>query len=191
MVLIKKGKQMKVSVKKNFNIELVNEAAASTTHGKKVKAPINFWLRSEHSPVRLIRFLIKLTGVETFVSVHLTRHKIGVDHFVTSNRDDRGGDNKEDRNTPVNHSMDINAQALLFMGRRRLCYKSHKRTVATMQKIKSAVGASIPELEQYIVPECVYRNGICPEETQCKPGVDAVMSAYAHYPKLFKNRASI
>jgi hypothetical protein len=176
---------VKASAKLNCALALVNAAAEMTTHGQAVNAPLEAWFRSEHSPARMVSFWVELEGVETFVSVHFSRHKVGVDHFVQSNRDDRGGNGTEGRNTPVNHGMVVNAQALINMARRRLCYKSHKRTVSAMQKIKLAVGRELPELEKYLVPECVYRNGICPEFSECKPGLKNVMAAYAYYPELF------
>lgn len=134
--------------------------------------------RCEHSPIRTQTFWIELRGIETFVSVHLVRHKFGVEHFVESNRDDRGGSGKEDRYTPVNHGMFINAQALINMSLKRLCYASHGRTVATWMKLRRAMRRVDPALSDAMVPACVYRNGICPELRECKPGLEAVMRAY-------------
>lgn len=135
--------------------------------------------RCEHSPIRTQQFWIELRGIETFVSVHLVRHKIGLEHYVESNRDDRGGTGKEDRYTPVNHGMLANAQALIAMGLKRLCYASHPRTVATYMKLKKAMRHVDPALSNALVPACVYRNGICPELRECKPGLEAVMKAYS------------
>ena len=136
-------------------------------------------LQCEHSPVRLIRFWIELIGIPTFVSVHLVRHNAGVSHFVESNRDDRGGegDNVVTRETPVNHGMDVNAQALINMSRKRLCYNSHPKTVAVWMKLKKALRKVCPATSNTMVPECVYR-GRCPELRECKPGVEKVMKAY-------------
>ena len=134
--------------------------------------------RCEHSPVRTQLFWIEMQGIETFVSVHLVRHKYGVEHFVESNRDDRGGSNAVDRLTPVNHGMLANAQALINMSKKRLCYASHRTTVAQWMKLKKAMKSTDPALSSAMVPECVYRNGFCPELRECKPGLAAVMKAY-------------
>ena len=135
-------------------------------------------LRCEHSPVRLIRFWIEFIGIPTFVSVHLVRHKHGVEHFVESNRDDRGGGDKVDRLTPVNHGIEANAQALINMSRKRLCFNSHRSTVAIWTKLKKRMALVCPGMSAAMVPECVYRNGYCPELRECKPGLASVLRAY-------------
>lgn len=137
--------------------------------------------RCEHSPIRTQQFWIELRGIETFVSVHLVRHNVGVTHFVESNRDDRGGagDDVVTRESPVNHGMYVNAQALINMSLKRLCYASHSRTVSTYMKLKKAMRKVDPALSDAMVPACVYRNGICPELRECKPGLAAVMKAYS------------
>ena len=139
--------------------------------------------RCEHSPMRTQQFWIELRNIFTFVSVHLVRHKYGVEHFVESNRDDRGGTGTEDRYTPVNHAMHINAQALVNMSLKRLCYASHRDTVATWMKLKKAMRKVDPALSDVMVPACVYRNGICPELRECKPGLEKVMKAYTRKEK--------
>ena len=40
-------------------------------------------LKAEHSPIRTLMFTIRLT-IPYFVSTHLVRHKIGVEHYVQS-----------------------------------------------------------------------------------------------------------
>ena len=167
---------MRIEIIKTSPDWLPNEAAAMTTHGKEVNASMKSWCKSEHSPLRCERFWIKMYGIPTFVSVHFARHKFGVDHYVQSNRDDRDGDTEVDRDTPVNHGMDINSQSLISMARRRLCHKSHSKTVAVMRKIKKALASHA--VADFLVPECVYRNGFCPEFSECKPGLEKVMRAY-------------
>ena len=137
-------------------------------------------LKCEHSPVRLITFWIELLQIPTFVSVHLSRHKIGVEHFVESNRDDRGGagDQCVNRTTPVNHGLYVNAPALIAMSRKRLCYNSHRTTVAIWTKLRKAMRKTSPEMSSAMVPECVYRNGFCPELRECRPGLENVLKAY-------------
>jgi hypothetical protein len=39
-----------------------------------------------------------------------------------------------------------------------------------------------PDLADHMVPECVYRNGFCPEMRECKPGLEKVMKAYLKHP---------
>jgi hypothetical protein len=136
--------------------------------------------KCEHSPARAIIFWIELLGIPSFVSTHLVRHKIGVEHYVESNRDDRGGagDDNVTRNTPVNHGLLTNAQALIHMARKRLCYASHVKTVGVFRRLKKEMHEVDPALSEALVPDCVYRNGLCPELRECKPGLERVMKAY-------------
>lgn len=134
----------------------------------------------EHSPVRLIRFWVELHGIPAFVSTHLVRHKIGVEHFVETHRDDRGGSVDAGRMTLVKHGMEINAAAMIAMAKKRLCYASHRQTVAVMTRIRNAMP---PDMADHMAPECVYR-GYCPEARECKPGLRAVLSAYSDSPMM-------
>jgi hypothetical protein len=166
------------------DLAIVQRAAQMTTHGQPVKAPLKAWYRTEHSPVRARLFWIELAAIPSFVSVHLVRHKHGVEHFVQSMRDDRGGagDDQVTRNTPVNHGMLINAQAIITVSRKRLCYAASGKTVAVWRRVRKAMLDVDPDLAPFMVPECVYRNGLCPEFRECKPGLARVMHAYGRSP---------
>lgn len=181
---------MRVTAEKISTDRAANRAAEMTTHGQPVKASARAWYRSEHSPIRAIKFWIEILGVPSFVSVHLTRHKAGVEHFVQSMRDDRGGapGDQVTRLTPVNHGMEINAAALIFISRRRLCYASHHKTVGVWRRVRNAIDATDPDLARFMVPECVYRGGVCPEFRQCRPGLDRVMRAYGDYRGQFVHK---
>lgn len=170
---------MNITVTKLTGIDLLRDACDSTR--KRGMSPSAMTLekayRCEHSPARTQMFWVKMKGIPSFVSVHLVRHKIGVDHFVESNRDDRGGDDSPDRLTPINHSMIVNAQALINMAHDRLCYASHHTTVGVFMRLRSAVERVDPELACEMYPKCVLR-GYCPEIRQCKAGVVAVLRAH-------------
>jgi hypothetical protein len=152
--------------------------------GKTSRVSIARMLRAEHSPVRTLRYWVDISGIATFVSVHLVRHKIGVEHFVQSMRDDRGGGpaDKVTRETLVNHGMEINAQALITMSRKRLCLHSHRSTVAAWARVRRAMMQVQPEVAACMVPECAYR-GFCPELRECGPGAAKVMAAYGRTEK--------
>lgn len=126
-------------------------------------------LRAEHSPIRTLMFTIRMEQIPYYVSVHFCRHKHGVEHYVTSQRNDR--QDKYDRNAarqdaPVTHIMDINAQALMAMARRRLCGNADPATREVMRQIVSAVTGKCPEFGEALVPMCEYRRG-CPEFGSC------------------------
>ena len=117
---------------------------ARCTQGKfdAPKEPSLEWkkkiLRSEHSPIRTLMFTIKMDGIPYCNSVHFVRHKYGVEHYVQSQRrnPERGAERQD---APVTHIMDINAQELIFMARKRLCYKADAETRAIMRSICEAI----------------------------------------------------
>ena len=159
---------MIIKVKKITDETLARETAKATTIGATtIKQSLLSMYKSEHSPIRSQLFLITMIGIPTSVSVHFVRHKIGVEHFVQSNRTDRGGSDDLTRMAPVNHGMLVNAQALIQMARKRLCHKADERTREVMREIRKAVGCVDPDLVPFMVPECVYRNGFCPELKPC------------------------
>ena len=144
---------------------------ARETQGKEGdKTPSFEWRRklinSEHSPLRTIMFTIEMKDIPYCNSVHFVRHKFGVEHYVKSQRsnENRGS---EPQDAPVNHIMDINAQALIFMARKRLCNKADKKTREIMKMIKDKIIEVCPEFEGFLVPECVYRGGFCHEFKPC------------------------
>lgn len=157
---------MQILVKKLTGVELMQRACEMTMRGQESEATLDGMYRCEHSPMRTQLFWVEMIGIPTFVSVHFVRHKIGVEHFVMSNRDDRGGDGEVNRWTLVNHGMLVNAQALVNMARKRLCRKSHSMTRTIMGYVWMAVGKVDPDLARYMVPECVYR-GRCHELNPC------------------------
>lgn len=123
---------------------------------------------SQHSPIRTQRYLIELIEIPTFVSVHLVRHHVGIDHYVKSNREDRANVNDTaNRNTPVNHLMDLNAEALINIARKRLCFKASKETREVMEQIVLELSKQKDILADYLQPECWYRGGKCHEPKGC------------------------
>lgn len=157
---------MQIVARKLTDVELMRRACEMTMRGQESKMTLGGMYRCEHSPMRTQLFWVEMIGVPTFVSVHFVRHKIGVEHFVMSNRDGRGGDEEVNRWTPVNHGMLLNAQALINMARKRLCRKSHESTRKVMGDIKIAIAKLDWDLARYMVPECIYRLG-CHESNPC------------------------
>jgi len=159
---------MKVIAERLTGEDLLRAACESTMHRKtesKITLPTIY--NCEHSPVRAILFKISMEGIPSFVSVHLVRHKIGVEHFVQTMRDDRGAVEVANRNTPVDHTMILNAQALINMSKKRLCYKASKETRDVFNLIVDAVALVDEELPKYLEPECIYRGGFCHEPKMC------------------------
>ncbi len=143
---------------------------ARETQGKEgLKVPSSEWrekmIRAEHSPMRTLMFTIEMRDIPYFSSVHFVRHKFGVEHYVKSQRvnPERGGERQD---ALVNHIMDINAQALINMARKRLCTRADPVTRSIMEQIKAAVTEKDPIIGKYLVPDCVYRGG-CFEFKSC------------------------
>lgn len=144
------------------------------TVGKhSTKLPTEQWKRqlieSEHSPLRELWFGIKME-VPYWVSVHFVRHHIGVSHYVQTQRSDRQDNydrNKAPQDTLVSHIMSINAQELVFMAHKRLCYQASKETREVMEEIVRQVLITNPEFESVLVPLCYYRGGLCTEFKPC------------------------
>lgn len=155
---------MNIQVEKITNENLMRKACEFTINAQS-KMTLPRIYQCEHSPMRTQMFIIEMYDIPTFVSVHFVRHKHGVEHFVKSNRDDRNGV-MADRLTPVNHMMFLNAQALINMARKRLCSQAHTDTTQVMRMIRDGVLSVDPALAQFMVPECIYRNG-CHELRPC------------------------
>lgn len=156
-----------ITITKLTDLNLLRKACESTMEGTS-KISLNAIYRCMHSPMRTQLFYIEMKNIPSFVSVHFVRHKIGVEHFVLSKRDDRFGDNNtENRLTPINHSMLINAESIVNMSRKRLCSKAHEETRIIMEFIKYEMFNIDEDLYTYMVPECVFRNHACPELKSC------------------------
>ena len=151
----------------------VKEAARTTVNKDGAGLdPSDSWkktiLLAEHSPIRRIRFVWKWTNLKSWVSVHFVRHKIGIEHWVSTQRSDRTGVDRD--NAPqgalVSHECEADAQALIFISRRRLCSQAAPETRAAWTEVKEAVKKVDPVLASVMVRECVYR-GFCPEFHSC------------------------
>ena len=123
---------------------------------------------SEHSPIRRIKFYWRWVDLKSWVSVHFVRHKFGIDHWVTTQRTDRTGVNRDElpQGALVNHAAEANAQALINISRKRLCNCASKETREAWQAVKDEVAKVEPELAECMVRECIYR-GFCPEMFGC------------------------
>lgn len=178
--------QSKLKAKRNdYVVELLRyptksdwqrcKALALNTVGKKYYgADVDEkWKRkilfAQHSPIRTLMFTIRME-IPYYVSVHLVRHKYGVEHFVQSQRNDRQS-NYDRRDAPqgafVSHVMDINAQALIQMANMRLCGQADIATQNVMQLIVEVVNICNPEFSDVLVPKCALHGGVCNEFKSC------------------------
>ncbi len=125
-------------------------------------------LLCEHSPIRQLIVKWKWVDLQYWVSVHFVRHKIGIEHFVSTQRSDRTGVNRDElpQSQLVTHECIANAQAIINISRKRLCAQASRETNKAWKLLLDAVNKELPELYNVCVPECIYR-GFCPELNSC------------------------
>lgn len=126
-------------------------------------------LAAGHSPIRVLNFYISMTGIPYWVAMHLVRH-VHAMPFVSSQRNDR--QDMYDRRTapqdsPVNMDWYMNAEELITIAHKRLCNQASLETRQVVAEICSQVLDQCPEFEGLLVPECVFRNGLCTEFKPC------------------------
>lgn len=151
----------------------IKDSTMNTIGKNTGKYPTSEWkhklLLSEHSPIRKLKLSWKWVDLKYWVSVHLVRHKIGIEHFVSTQRTDRTGLDRNElpQGSFVNHECEADAQALINISRKRLCNCASLETRQAWQLVKDKVSEVEPELSKCMVRECVYRNGLCPEMFPC------------------------
>jgi hypothetical protein len=181
--------QLKIKYAKTRSVwRDVADAARTTIHKEEgEKEPSSTWKRRmllcEHSPIRQMIFKWKWINLKYWVSVHFVRHKVGIEHYVSTQRTDRTGQNRDDipQSALVNHECCANAQALITISRKRLCRQASSETTLAWKLVLAEVQRTEPEIVSVCVPECVYR-GFCPEFKPCgysaTPAYKKALKAY-------------
>ena len=170
--------------------------AARRTIGKPPlnKEPSDSWrkmvIMAEHSPIKLVEYLISFKDLRQWVGVHLLRHEHMLP-FIHSQRVDRREDidsltekvmsiieedvksdesfNKRDylfQGEPNDQDFVVNAQTLINISRKRLCHCASKETREAWVAVKEAIKEFDPIMASFMVPNCIYR-GRCPEMNTC------------------------
>ena len=143
------------------------------TVGKEaVTEPTKEWkhkiLEARHSPIRVLQFAFELE-LPYWVSVHLCRH-IHAQPFVKSQRNDRQSDydrTKAPQDEMVKMIWYMNAEELMTIADKRLCYKASKETRQIVQMMCDVVLQKCPEFNGLLVPMCKYHGGKCHEIIPC------------------------
>lgn len=154
------------------NWQGIKDATMNTIGKTTGKYPTSEWKRklimSEHSPIRRLKFYWRWKDIKYWVSVHLVRHKFGIEHWVNTQRTDRTGIDRNElpQGALVNHAAEADAQTMINISRKRLCNCASKETKEAWQAVKNEVAKVEPELASCMVRECVYR-GFCPEMFPC------------------------
>ena len=159
--------------KHDDNWQDIKDSTMNTIGKTTGSYPTSEWKRklilSEHSPIRRMKFYWRWKDLKSWVSVHMVRHKIGIEHWVSTQRTDRTGVNRDElpQGSLVNHACEADAQAIINISRKRLCNCASKETRDAWQSVKDEIAKVEPELASCMVRECVYRNGLCPEMFPC------------------------
>lgn len=153
--------------------EIADAARTTVNMDKGTGEPSSRWKRrlllSEHSPIRKLKISWMWKKIKYWVSVHFVRHKIGVEHFVSTQRTDRTGIDRDQRpqGAFVDHEVEANAHAIINISRKRRCRQASKETRDAWNNFLEELAKHEPELASVCVAECVYRNGFCPEMKSC------------------------
>ena len=78
----------------------------------------------------------------------------------------------------MNHECEANAQALIFISRRRLCGQASPETREAWKEVKEKITQVDPVLGSVMVPECIYRGF-------CRNSSPAAMSIRRRIRRLF------
>ena len=153
--------------------EIADAARTTVNMDKGTGEPSSRWKRrilmAEHSPIRKLKVNWLWEKIKYWVSVHFVRHKVGIEHFVSTQRSDRTGVNRDEKpqGALVNHEVEANAHAIINISRKRRCRQASKETRDAWNAFLKKLELYEPELVSVCVPECVYRNGFCPEMKSC------------------------
>ena len=150
--------------------ECRNTVNKEPTENAPSKQFVHNLLISEHSPIGLITIRWSWPSIKSWVATHFARHWLGWDKWISTQRSDRTGVNRDNspQDTIVKMDVNANAQALINVARFRLCYQASPETRSSMEELKVAIHdiANQEDLSDVMVPNCVYRCG-CPEFKTC------------------------
>lgn len=154
--------------------QVANRARTTVSKGELGKEPSDRFKRkilmAEHSPIRGLIYCFKITNLKSWVATHFVRHHVGVEKWVSTQREDRTTNETPRDELPqgakVTMELEANAQALINMSRKRLCTQASPETREVMQKMRDKVSERDKFLADIMVKECVYR-GFCPEMVSC------------------------
>lgn len=140
---------------------------------------------SEHSPLRLLEFDIKVYNIPYCNMGHFVRH-VHAQPFVSTSRPDITGSkvSRHDmpQDAPVNMQLSLNAQEIINISKLRLCNKASNETREVWYFVIDELARIEPLLASACVPQCVYR-GFCPEPKSCGRTKSNIFSVIRKYYK--------
>ena len=169
-------------MKKKMEVKVIQETpwkralnAARRTRGKEPidKDPSDSWkakvLLAEHSPIKLVEYLISFKNLRQWVGVHILRHDFTLP-FIHSQREDitklEIPRDELPQGEPNDQDFVVNAQTLKNISRKRLCNCASKETREAWKAVKDKIREFDPVMADKMVRNCVY-CGFCPELNCC------------------------
>lgn len=93
-----------------------------------------------HSPIRAVMYRVFVHDVKTWTTVHYVRHHVGFTPWVKSQREDGKHKSiprdKKPQGELIDMMFDLNANALINIGKARLCLKASNETRELMSLLK-------------------------------------------------------
>jgi hypothetical protein len=167
---------VKVEIRNTYGTWREVADVARTTAGKEPGEgePSSRWkkrmLLAEHSPIRVKMFRWIWKGIKYWSSMHLVRHHVFVQPYISTQRPDIIGEDVDRDSLPqgelVNHENLANTQSLINISRKRLCSHASSETREAWKMFLDEIKEEEPEIYSVCVPECLYR-GFCPELETC------------------------
>jgi len=151
-------------------VRALNLARRTIGKEKLDKEPSMKWklkmLIAEHSPIRVVEYVITIEKIRQWVTTHIVRHWLGWIPFVHSQRQDRRELHCDRDELPQGslNDMDVyaNAQAMINISRKRLCHLASVETQEAWRLVVEEMQRVDPAMASACVPNCIYR-GFCPE----------------------------
>ncbi len=171
---------MRVSATKLTPYNEMDDAFRATSWAATLSIPPGRAYAWEHSPIYTQMFRVEIYGISNRVHTHLVRHNVGVSWYVRMHRPDRVPNEHTDLRDMTGH---LNAMALINISRQRICYRAWHETRECWLAVRDAIALVDPPLAQLMVPNCVYRGGLCPH--RCKHYAD-MLRDYAYYEALIE-----
>ena len=157
---------MKVSVSRIVHPQLVLGLALFTQRKEPrhiiTAEEFEQFVVSEHSVIYALHYMIYLEDITERASVHLVRHHVGIQHYVSTSRPDLAP--MAPKNIK-NHAMLVDPASLLALAHKRLCTRAWHETRDVVEAIKNELAQGDEydiAVARHMVPMCLYRRG-CPE----------------------------
>ena len=164
---------MKVNYIRKCGPEYISGAIQATS-GKQMTSlrPISTKLWSSllntaggvpHSPIRAVEYRLFIYDVPSWVTTHYSRHHVGSQPYIFSQRDDRNLRNiiprsEEKQGKLINMILDLNVNSILDIAKARLCSKAADKTREVFIEFKRQLSSSVDEYDQilasYMKPPC-------------------------------------